>query len=287
MAGATYGSPMEKILQRTIIIGEIVQFRNLLSRALHDVLERRIPFLMRSMHSLVDICDEIQRISIDEMTAAAGVESKEVDLGLVNAIKAQAQVRSNCAQPCTVPYCYAIPRPTTSATPKTTTLFHASSWCSSQCHCPNWPSLGSPSSAHLQFVRLGTYPTSLLSKPNTTTALFSYTKQLHNNCVGGQCTGEPILSPSARRCEGENARVHRPRLERAPSHCRDEGRRANAAAPIRVHTPRQDSPPIALPQLWGAGELFPLHTHTLIVFELLPAGGGAGKRCEYKIVPLL
>uniref|UniRef100_A0A915DJ47 Membrane-associated protein Hem n=1 Tax=Ditylenchus dipsaci TaxID=166011 RepID=A0A915DJ47_9BILA len=89
-SGAPAGSPIESVLQRITIIGEIIAFRDLLFKALHDVLEQRIPFLVASLHSLLDTSDELQKISIGEMCAAVGVKL-DVDLALVNAIQAKVQ----------------------------------------------------------------------------------------------------------------------------------------------------------------------------------------------------
>ncbi|KAI1726140.1 membrane-associated apoptosis protein domain-containing protein [Ditylenchus destructor] len=89
-SGASAGSPVESVIQRITIIGEIIAFRDLLFKALHDVLEQRIPFLMGSLHNILETSDELQRISIGDMCAAAGVKS-DVDIGLVNAIQAKVQ----------------------------------------------------------------------------------------------------------------------------------------------------------------------------------------------------
>jgi hypothetical protein len=56
-------SPLESILQRVMIIGEICAFRDMLFLALNEVLKQRTPFLMQSLASLVDSAvDEVQKI---------------------------------------------------------------------------------------------------------------------------------------------------------------------------------------------------------------------------------
>lgn len=56
-------SPLESLLQRIIIIGEICAFRDSLFIGLNDVLKQRTPFLMRSLASLIDsTMDEVQKI---------------------------------------------------------------------------------------------------------------------------------------------------------------------------------------------------------------------------------
>lgn len=49
---------MESVLQRVIIIGEILSFRCLLHAALHDVLKRRLPFLLSIVNNLYDTANE-------------------------------------------------------------------------------------------------------------------------------------------------------------------------------------------------------------------------------------
>ena len=56
------GSPIDSVIQRITIIGEIVAFRNLLFDALKDVIEMRLPFLMKSLKGVVDISNELQKI---------------------------------------------------------------------------------------------------------------------------------------------------------------------------------------------------------------------------------
>uniref|UniRef100_A0A183DJA7 Exocyst complex component Sec8 n=1 Tax=Gongylonema pulchrum TaxID=637853 RepID=A0A183DJA7_9BILA len=54
--------PMESVLQRVTIIGEILSFHSLLHAALHDVLERRLPFLVSIVKDLYDSTDEHNRL---------------------------------------------------------------------------------------------------------------------------------------------------------------------------------------------------------------------------------
>ncbi|KAL3082186.1 hypothetical protein niasHT_037824 [Heterodera trifolii] len=83
-------SAIESLLQRVIIIGEIIAFRDLLFGALNDVLRQRCPFLISSLGSLIDsAADELQKINIGEACAASGFKL-DVDLALVNACKQQA-----------------------------------------------------------------------------------------------------------------------------------------------------------------------------------------------------
>lgn len=49
---------MESVLQRVTIIGEILSFRSLLHSALHDVLKRRLPFLLSIVNDLHDTANE-------------------------------------------------------------------------------------------------------------------------------------------------------------------------------------------------------------------------------------
>ncbi|KAL7078798.1 hypothetical protein ACQ4LE_002746 [Meloidogyne hapla] len=83
-------SPLDSLLQRVIIIGEICAFRDMLFSSLNDVLKQRAPFLIRSLSSLINSpLDEIQKINIGEACAASGFKL-DVDLALANAIKQQA-----------------------------------------------------------------------------------------------------------------------------------------------------------------------------------------------------
>lgn len=61
-SGALSGSPLESVLQRITIIGEIVAFKDLLFRALHDILEQKIPFLLSSMDCLISTLDDLKKI---------------------------------------------------------------------------------------------------------------------------------------------------------------------------------------------------------------------------------
>uniref|UniRef100_A0A914I6G8 Nck-associated protein 1 n=1 Tax=Globodera rostochiensis TaxID=31243 RepID=A0A914I6G8_GLORO len=89
-SNSTSSSAIESLLQRVIIIGEIIAFRDLLFAALNDVLRVRTPFLVRSLGSLIDSAsDELQKINIGEACAASGFKL-DVDLALVNACKQQA-----------------------------------------------------------------------------------------------------------------------------------------------------------------------------------------------------
>ncbi|CAK5086077.1 unnamed protein product [Meloidogyne enterolobii] len=87
----THGiSPLDSMLQRVIIIGEICAFRDMLFSALNDVLKQRAPFLINSLSSLINSpLDELQKINIGEACAASGFKL-DVDLALANAIKQQA-----------------------------------------------------------------------------------------------------------------------------------------------------------------------------------------------------
>uniref|UniRef100_A0A9J2PDS2 Membrane-associated protein gex-3 n=1 Tax=Ascaris lumbricoides TaxID=6252 RepID=A0A9J2PDS2_ASCLU len=80
--------PMESVLQRVTIIGEILSFRGLLQVALHDVLEERLPFLLSAVHNLHESSSEHNRLVISEMCAAVGLPT-EVDVALMNAVRAQ------------------------------------------------------------------------------------------------------------------------------------------------------------------------------------------------------
>ncbi|VDM37485.1 unnamed protein product [Toxocara canis] len=82
--------PMESVLQRVTIIGEILSFRELLHSALHDVLEERLPFLLSTVHNLHESSSDHNRLVISEMCAAVGM-STEVDVALMNAVRAQTQ----------------------------------------------------------------------------------------------------------------------------------------------------------------------------------------------------
>lgn len=53
---------MESVLQRLTIIGEILSFRALLHSALHDILERRLPFLLSAVKDLHDTSNEHNRL---------------------------------------------------------------------------------------------------------------------------------------------------------------------------------------------------------------------------------
>lgn len=88
--GAATGSPIESILQRVTIIGEIIAFRNMLYDALEDVVELRLPFLMNSLKGLFQSADPLGKVHISEMCAAAGIKT-DVDVALINIIQAQAQ----------------------------------------------------------------------------------------------------------------------------------------------------------------------------------------------------
>lgn len=50
--------PMESVLQRVTIIGEILSFRSLLHTALNDVLKRRLPFLLSIVNDLRNTANE-------------------------------------------------------------------------------------------------------------------------------------------------------------------------------------------------------------------------------------
>lgn len=88
--GAATGSPIESVLQRVTIIGEIIAFRNMLYDALKDVAELKIPFLMNSLKGLFQSADPLGKVQISEMCAAAGIHT-DVDVALMNVIQAQAQ----------------------------------------------------------------------------------------------------------------------------------------------------------------------------------------------------
>lgn len=61
--GGPTSSPVESLLQRVTIIGEILAFRDLLTAALNDVLEQRVPFLMGTLCGLIDsLADETQKV---------------------------------------------------------------------------------------------------------------------------------------------------------------------------------------------------------------------------------
>lgn len=87
--GNTVG-PMDSVLQRIIIIGEILAFRELLHKAIHDVLEMRLPFLLPIVHNLHETSSDHNKLVISEMCAAVGLDT-EVDVALVNAVRAQNQ----------------------------------------------------------------------------------------------------------------------------------------------------------------------------------------------------
>ena len=53
---------MESVLQRITIIGEILAFRELLHKAIHDVLELRLPFLLSTVHNLHESCSEHNKL---------------------------------------------------------------------------------------------------------------------------------------------------------------------------------------------------------------------------------
>lgn len=53
---------MESVLQRITIIGEILAFRELLHKAVHDVLETRLPFLLSSVHNLHESCGDHDKL---------------------------------------------------------------------------------------------------------------------------------------------------------------------------------------------------------------------------------
>uniref|UniRef100_A0A7E4UN81 Nck-associated protein 1 n=1 Tax=Panagrellus redivivus TaxID=6233 RepID=A0A7E4UN81_PANRE len=85
------GSPIESVLQRVTIIGEIIAFRNLLIDALKDVVDAKLPFLMGSLNGLFQSADPLGKIQMGEMCAAAGIQT-EVDVALMKAIQVQAQI---------------------------------------------------------------------------------------------------------------------------------------------------------------------------------------------------
>ncbi|KAK2722427.1 membrane-associated protein Hem-like [Artemia franciscana] len=83
----------DNVLQRMIIIGVILSFRQLCQEALSDVLSQRIPFLFAS------ICDikengpktEVESPAISELASAAGLPVK-VEPALINSLRHQKQV---------------------------------------------------------------------------------------------------------------------------------------------------------------------------------------------------
>uniref|UniRef100_A0AC34GYP1 Nck-associated protein 1 n=1 Tax=Panagrolaimus sp. ES5 TaxID=591445 RepID=A0AC34GYP1_9BILA len=87
---STSGSPIESVLQRVTIIGEIIAFRNMLYDALKDVVEQRLPFLISSLNGLFHSADPLGKVQMSEMCAAAGIQT-DVDVALMSAIQAQAQ----------------------------------------------------------------------------------------------------------------------------------------------------------------------------------------------------
>ncbi|OZC10769.1 Membrane-associated protein gex-3 family protein [Onchocerca flexuosa] len=80
--------PMESVLQRVTIIGEILSFRSLLHAALHDVLKRRLPFLLSIVNDLHDTSNEHNLLVLSELCMAVGINT-DVDVALVHAIRAQ------------------------------------------------------------------------------------------------------------------------------------------------------------------------------------------------------
>lgn len=56
------GSPVESVLQRVTIIGEIIAFRNMLYEALKDVAEQRLPFLISSLNGLFQSADHLGKV---------------------------------------------------------------------------------------------------------------------------------------------------------------------------------------------------------------------------------
>lgn len=87
--GAATGSPIESVLQRVTIIGEIIAFRNMIYDALKDVIELKLPFLMNSLNGLFQSALPLGKVHISEMCAAAGIHT-DVDMTLLTAIQAQA-----------------------------------------------------------------------------------------------------------------------------------------------------------------------------------------------------
>lgn len=80
---------VDNVLQRMSIIGVILSFRRLTQEALHDVLEKRIPFLLSSIkdfHEHVPGGDHLN--TVNEMAAAGGIKCR-VDPTLSIALKAQ------------------------------------------------------------------------------------------------------------------------------------------------------------------------------------------------------
>ncbi|VDK88818.1 unnamed protein product [Litomosoides sigmodontis] len=80
--------PMESVLQRVTIIGEILSFRSLLHAALNDVLKRRLPFLLSIVNDLRDTANEHNLLVLSELCMTVGI-STDVDVALVHAIRAQ------------------------------------------------------------------------------------------------------------------------------------------------------------------------------------------------------
>ncbi|CAG9537731.1 unnamed protein product [Cercopithifilaria johnstoni] len=80
--------PMESVLQRVTIIGEILSFRSLLHAALHDVLKRRLPFLLSIVNDLHDTANEHNLLILSELCITVGINT-DVDVALVHAIRAQ------------------------------------------------------------------------------------------------------------------------------------------------------------------------------------------------------
>ncbi|KAL3981395.1 Membrane-associated protein gex-3 [Acanthocheilonema viteae] len=80
--------PMESVLQRVTIIGEILSFRLLLHAALHDVLKRRLPFLLSIVNDLHDTANEHNLLVLSELCMTVGINT-DVDVALVHAIRAQ------------------------------------------------------------------------------------------------------------------------------------------------------------------------------------------------------
>jgi hypothetical protein len=65
-------SPLESLLQRIMIIGEICVFRDMLLAALNKNLKQRTPFLMNSLSSLIEsTIDEMQKIVSINISAFA------------------------------------------------------------------------------------------------------------------------------------------------------------------------------------------------------------------------
>lgn len=93
------GDQSQNLLTRLAIVGEILNFRDILQSALSDVLEDRIPFLFSSILDLQKEGpppDHPELLNSYELFGTAGLKAP-IDATLVNALKAQAQQQSQQA----------------------------------------------------------------------------------------------------------------------------------------------------------------------------------------------